>query len=331
MTNQPKHESVLSERVWPVVRVLLLYLLFFSQILGNIAAMGVFILVIDKLGWMNIKWRGHTLETVAPSGMVLGHSVVILVNFALVVLFWRFLDRKRLTDMLWDLKPGWSPALSWGLLAGLAQVLVVYGLLWISGAVDVVWGLGMAGESAWRIALGWFIVSCVLAPINEEALYRGYIFQNVKRGWGVAAGIIVSALIFGGIHLLNPNAELLGGMNIVLTGVIWALGMLYFRSLWFPIGWHATWNFAQFFIVGLPNSGYTAKALGVEGTTLLVSELSGPNWLVGGEFGMEASIVQTVTQVIAIVILLYLIKRKPNLHICRQTAGKESSLQAIHD
>jgi hypothetical protein len=160
--------------------------------------------------------------------------------------------------------------------------------------VEVDLGLHRVDGGVWGVAFGWLLGSSILAPISEEVWYRGYIFQNIKRGWGVAAGVVVNALVFGGLHLLNPNAELLGAVNIMLSAVIWTLGLLWFKSLWFPIGWHAAWNFAQFFFMGLPNSGYTVSDLGLNGTTLLVSELSGADWLVGGEFGMEASGVKTI-------------------------------------
>jgi membrane protease YdiL (CAAX protease family) len=148
-----------------------------------------------------------------------------------------------------------------------------------------------------------------MAPIAEEVLNRGYWFQNIKRGWGTITATVVTSLLFGGLHLLNPNAEILGAINIALSAVIWVWGMVWFRSLWFPIGWHAAWNFAQFFVVGLPNSGISVSSMGLEGTTLLVSELSGSRWLTGGNFGMEASLIQTIILVGALVGMLWLKKR----------------------
>lgn len=311
MTDQRKGKSVLSERVWPIVRVLIIQIILFIGILGNLVAWGVFVLVIDKLHWMDVDYRGKTLETVSPDGRVLGLSVLILFNLILILLAWRFLERKQPRDMLWSFQPGWGKALFWGLLAGLVEVLMVYGILWASGAVDIKWGLHAVDKGVWGVALGWLIASCILAPLSEEVWYRGYVFQNVKRGWGMVVGIVASALLFGGLHLLNPNAEIFGGVNNMLSGVVWALGMLWFGSLWFPIGWHAAWNFTQFFIVGLPNSGFTVSDLGLDGITLLVSELSGPHWLVGGEFGMEASVVDTIVLVVAIVVMYVLKQRQP--------------------
>lgn len=313
MTDQHKEISVLSERVWPIVRMLIIQFILFIGILGNLVAWGVFALVIDVLQWMDVDYHGKTLETVSPDGRVLGLCVLILFNLILVLLAWHFLECNRLSDMLLRVQGNWKRALSWGLLAGLVEVLFVYGILWISGAVAVEWGLHTVDLGILGVALGWFIASSILAPLSEEIWYRGYMFQNIKRGWGIAIATIISAIFFGGFHLLNPNAEILGAINIMLSGAIWALGMLWLGSLWFPIGWHAAWNFTQFFIVGLPNSGFTVSDLGLDGTTLVVSKLSGPNWFVGGEFGMEASIVKTVVLVLAIVSMYVLKQRQPKV------------------
>jgi membrane protease YdiL (CAAX protease family) len=309
MSDQQKERTVLSEKVWPVIRVLIVQAILFIGILGNLAAWGVFVLVIDKLHWMDVDFHGKTLETISPDGRVLGICVLILTNLVLVLLAWRVLERKRISEMLLDFKNRWGRALGWGLAAGLAEVILVYGILWISGVVEVDLGLHRVDGGVWGVAFGWLLGSSILAPISEEVWYRGYIFQNIKRGWGVAAGVVVNALVFGGLHLLNPNAELLGAVNIMLSAVIWTLGLLWFKSLWFPIGWHAAWNFAQFFFMGLPNSGYTVSDLGLNGTTLLVSELSGADWLVGGEFGMEASGVKTIVLLAALVVMV-IVKKK---------------------
>ena len=104
--------------------------------------------------------------------------------------------------------------------------------------------------------------------------------------------------------MLNPNAALLGAINIALSAAVYAMELLWLRSLWFPFGWHAAWNFTQFFLLGLPNSGVSVSSMGLDGTTLLVSKLSGPGWLSGGAFGLEASLIRTVILAGAIVVLI---------------------------
>jgi membrane protease YdiL (CAAX protease family) len=59
------------------------------------------------------------------------------------------------------------------------------------------------------------------------------------------------------------------------------------RRLWLPIGIHAAWNFTQGGIFSVAVSG--GKTTG-----LLEATLTGPEWLTGGAFGAEASVVAMV-------------------------------------
>lgn len=304
-------KSFLSERVWPILRVLILQLILMVGIVGNLVGWLVLALFVDYLHWLDIDFHGKTLETISPDGKILGISILFVVNLTLVLLAWRWLERKRLKDMWLVFSRKQWQYLAWGFAAGLIEVLLVFGFMVIFGIAKPSWGLSSVPGGTVVMAIGWILASSILGPITEEAFNRGYWFQNVKRGWGVVPAIIVTSLLFGGLHLLNPNAEMLGAINIMLSGCTYALGLLWLRSLWFPIGWHASWNFAQFFAAGLPNSGISVSSMGLEGTTLFVSGLFGPRWETGGEFGMEASLIRTVILMGAITGLLWLKQNKP--------------------
>lgn len=304
-------KSFLSERVWPVLRVSILQFILMIGIVGNLVAILILVLLVDILHWLDIDFHGQTLNTISPDGRIIGLIILFGVNLLLVLAAWRWLERKRLKDM-WCVFSGkqWK-YLAGGFAIGLLEVLLVFGGLLITGAVKAEWGLARVPAKTVLMALGWLFASSILGPILEEALNRGYWFQNIKRGWGVVPAIVVTSLLFGGMHLLNPNAEPLGAINIMLSAVTYALSLLWLRSLWAPIGWHAGWNFAQFFIAGLPNSGLTVSSLGLEGTTLFASRPVGSILLSGGEFGMEASLIRTVVLIVMIVGLLWLKKNRP--------------------
>jgi membrane protease YdiL (CAAX protease family) len=310
LTSNSSRRTILSERLWPIVRVLVLQFVLMTGIVGGLVAILVFTILVDQLHWLQIDFHGQTMDTISPEGKVWGLSIIFLVNLILVVGAWRLLERRQLTDILWEFSRRQGKPLVWGLLAGLGEGLLVFGCMMAFGVVRPAWGLSAVPTKTVGMALGWIFASSIVGPVVEEVLNRGYWFQSIKRGWGVAVATIVTSLLFGGLHLLNPNAEILGAVNIALSAITWVLGMLWFRSLWFPIGWHAAWNFAQFFVVGLPNSGISVNSMGLEGTTLLVSELSGSHWLTGGDFGMEASAIRTAILIGAIVGMLWLKKRQ---------------------
>ncbi len=92
--------------------------------------------------------------------------------------------------------------------------------------------------------------------------------------------------MFGGLHLLNPNATPWGAVAIAIQGgLMMAACYAVTRSLWLPIGLHFGWNFAEGGIFGTTVSGSSTTNTG-----LFSSHLSGPLLISGGDFGPEATI-----------------------------------------
>jgi len=144
------------------------------------------------------------------------------------------------------------------------------------------------------ITVGWW----------EELVFRGYILHNLKDDMGLAWAIGLSCLLYGLIHLLNPNANLLSIFVIAFIGYMRIFGWLRTRQLWLSMGMHAGWNFLQGPIVGFSVSGRETYSL-VENT------ISGPNWITGGEFGPEGGLVAAFVVVVGIVgIWVWTVNRK---------------------
>ena len=77
------------------------------------------------------------------------------------------------------------------------------------------------------------------------------------------------------------------GWRLILkvAGVLLAAAYLRSRALWLPWGIHLAWNAVLGVGFGLPVSGLTQFAVVVQGTA------QGPEWLTGGGYGLEASVV----------------------------------------
>ncbi len=191
-----------------------------------------------------------------------------------------------------DASPESVFGLALGIVVGLIAVLgmfVLGGVAWegqegtLSG-----WVLGGFGSL-------WFFL---IPAAAEEALMRGYLFQALVDSFGNATGLWVTSIIFGLMHLGNPNWSYLGLANIVVAGLFLGVVYLKTRSLWYATAAHLGWNWSHGFLADLPVSG-----LDLVDAPLLEGVTRGPEWIGGGAFGPEGSAVATVVVAIATLVL----------------------------
>ncbi|MEI7037556.1 type II CAAX endopeptidase family protein [Fulvimonas yonginensis] len=166
-----------------------------------------------------------------------------------------------------------------GLATGALLFSAVVGALWLLGSYHMV---GVDPDAHWLAAA---LTVGLGAGVGEEIIARGVLYRLVEEGLGSWAALVVSALFFGAAHLSNPGATVWAGLAIAIEAGL-LLGLLYLvtRSLWVCMGLHAAWNFMQGTVYGIPVSGTRADGW-------LVSTRTGPDWLSGGVFGAEASVV----------------------------------------
>ena len=77
----------------------------------------------------------------------------------------------------------------------------------------------------------------VLAPLQEEFIFRGYIYGVLRKYAGVPAGILVNAALFAGIHLHAPSFAGLFVLAVCLT-----LAYEWTGSLLVPMAVHGLFN-----------------------------------------------------------------------------------------
>ena len=147
------------------------------------------------------------------------------------------------------------------------------------GAFDFVQFMGILSLASIAILL----VEHIFVGYWEELVFRGYLFQNMMDGMGNKIAIVISCLIYGLIHAMNPNAGLLSSLIIVLFGFMRIYGYLLTNMLWLSMGMHMGWNFFQGPVFGFHASGH-------EMVTVVKQADLGPAWLSGGDFGPEGSL-----------------------------------------
>ncbi|MBN8885858.1 MAG: CPBP family intramembrane metalloprotease [Rudaea sp.] len=161
--------------------------------------------------------------------------------------------------------------------AGLGALLI--GLVVAALALT---GTAKVGEGG-AFALAGLPGVAILAAAFEELVARGVVLRNLENVFGSAVALVLSAALFAVLHIGNPNWTPLSIAAIGVEGGL-MLGAVYVatRSLWWVFGVHAAWNFTQTGLFGIADSGHPGRGL-------LHTELSGPAWLTGGAFGIEAS------------------------------------------
>jgi membrane protease YdiL (CAAX protease family) len=249
-----------------------------------------------------------------PGKNVLPPTVLLLlVTFAVVLIFlYRWLvqifedrDAKELSIQTFP-----STLLS-GAAYGSSLFLSVIGILTVSGIAHFHGFNGPAGLLKSSIINGH-------GAIFEEIVFRGIIYRSLEERFGSAISLVLSAALFGLVHLGNPSANLVSTVVIALTaGLLLPLAYSASRTLWMPIGLHFAWNFTESGLFGLDVSGFDLHGL-------IKVDLVGPNILTGGSFGPEASIVTVGVCLVASAAFGYIMCRRGNwvplsIKSCRRT------------
>jgi uncharacterized protein len=223
-------------------------------------------------------------------GALLLAAVVLLAYWAYV----RIVERRAVTELSGTRA---VRELGSGLALGALLFCLTIGILAALGAYQI------TGNNDWMVMLA-ILPASILGGVLEEVVIRGVVFRILEQWLGSWVALAISAVIFGVLHLLNPGATLLNAAAISIeAGVLLAAAFMLTRRLWLCIGIHIAWNFTQGGIFSVAVSGGQSKGL-------LQSRMVGPDWLTGGTFGAEASVVALAVCAAAGVVLVVLAIRK---------------------
>ena len=164
-----------------------------------------------------------------------------------------------------------------GMLIGTLMVVAVIGMAYAAGAYR------MTNTNAWSMAIVLPLAQMTFVGVFEEVLCRGIIFRIAEQSLGSWAALAISALVFGLAHVPGNGAGFLAISVMALAGVFFSAAFMLTRRLWLCIGIHISWNYVLGTIFSIPVSGH-------ETTGLLIGTLSGPDWMTGGAYGLEATI-----------------------------------------
>lgn len=141
----------------------------------------------------------------------------------------------------------------------------------------------------------------LLGALFEELTFRGYAFQRGIDAMGLSICQFAFAGVFVLAHLGSPALRLGNPFFPLLTIFLAAvlLGYLYWntRSLALPLGVHMGWNWLQETI------GFSVSGRDFAGVWKPVLAPA-PDWITGGVFGLEGSIISSAVLLCAIAVVL---------------------------
>ena len=237
-----------------------------------------------------------------PMDKTLGDAIKAAISIGLIWAAYKLIIRHLGEHPRDDLRLAEAPeGLGVGLLFGFLLFTLVVGVAAIADVYNIV---GEGGTGALVSAL---IATAILPGFMEELLFRGILFRWLEEFGGSWFALALTSALFGLGHIFNPNATALSAFAIALeAGVLLGGAYMLTRNLWMAIGLHAAWNFTQGEIFDVPVSGLDSHGL-------VEAQLSGPQILSGGAFGLEASVIAMVIATTAGVALVVLAARRGEL------------------
>jgi len=178
-----------------------------AALIGGLVLAAVLGLIVDLpatlLLGVNIT-KDHT-----PPGIELADTILQDLAFVLAAVYCAHIGGRAVRAWQFGLRPpgaGWKSAIGYVVL--LIAVFLTLSAIWAAifnpKPEELLDKLG-ANETTSLLVLS-AALTCVLAPICEEFLFRGYIFTAL-RGWcGTWLGALITGVIFGAIHFGSAPA-----------------------------------------------------------------------------------------------------------------------------
>lgn len=268
----------------------------FAKLAAYLLCIGLALELSHRLYW-HINQRVTEMAVSTLTRSILGVLIAFIPlasAVAITAAFARVLDRQSLITLGLNYDGESLTRMSIGAAISLSCVTVVFLMGVLMGYIKVRPSrLSEDAVSSLPLFLGG-LVDFFTAAVFEEIIFRGYVYFLLLQAGGIYAAIIGSAVVFSTAHLIkHANMPLMYVLNAFLFGIVAAVCRYTTCSLWLPIGLHFGWNVVSGPIFGLPYSGRNYER------GVVASEVSGPAWLTGGSYSLDAGLLGTFALMIA--------------------------------
>jgi membrane protease YdiL (CAAX protease family) len=237
----------------------------FLALIGGIVLAAIGGLVVDLPASLIF---GADLTKNVPPGLIIADTAVQDAAFIVAAVYFAHLGGRAVYSWQFGLR---RPTIGWFLTGWYVLLLLVAFVV-----LSVVWSelvhpekeklLEQLGSNeGTALLLFSAALTCVVAPICEEFLFRGYIFTALRNWRGTWPAAVITAILFGGVHATSaPAADL-----VPLAGLGLGLCLLYRHtgSLYPGIAAHSLNNSIAF--AALEGWGWQAPVLMVASLVLI--------------------------------------------------------------
>ncbi|HEX5461722.1 MAG TPA: CPBP family intramembrane glutamic endopeptidase [Steroidobacteraceae bacterium] len=240
--------------------------------------------------WLLPTWLSPPVQALSKAwhlgGLTAGNTALFeaLLFLIALLLTWTLglYERRRVDEYGLPVRQAFGRQFWEGFALGVISAgAVAVGMLLLGGMR--IHGLAIHGATLFWAALAWLGAN-LLVGLAEEYWFRGYLMQTLWKAVGFWPAAALIALWFAAAHYFFKAGENVWDVITLVSGSIWLCYTLrQTGSLWLAVGWHAAFDFMQFFVIGTPNGGASPAR------HLLDATFHGPRWLTGGALGTEAS------------------------------------------
>ena len=195
-------------------------------------------------------------------------------------------------------RPGVIASFSIGALGGLGTAAISACVLLAADLYQ--YRLALAGQGDVLFNFGAFVSIFIGVGLLEELVWRGVIYGLAEKYLSQNLAVWIGAVAFTAAHAWNPGESLTGMACLFVFALVCSEMRRLSGTIWLGVGFHAAWDFFQSYILGVQDSGVLIK--GALGKTIT----SGPQWLSGGQTGLEGSLVALSVMICAGILALRL-------------------------
>jgi membrane protease YdiL (CAAX protease family) len=161
-----------------------------------------------------------------PGGIEIAGTVVLEATFVLAAVLFARMGGRVVRSWQFGLRP---PRMVWRRVSGLILLLLVAFIV-----LSAIWSVAfhpekeklletLGSNEGTSLLLLSAVLTCVVAPIGEEFLFRGFIFTALRNWKGTWPAAIITGVLFGGVHYGSaPTLDL-----VPLMGLGFGLCLLY--------------------------------------------------------------------------------------------------------